>query len=314
MSHLLPLDDPRWKTLESFGARPGRIPTLLRRVEKERKFSDGKAFDALWAEIFDQYSCVDASYAVLPHLVRIGAEAPPGEAAFLWTMVGSLATSCDGTEGPPPADLIEAFREGVAEAEVHCLRALAQEKCELDLCYDLSVAALGLAGHPLGKLIMDDYAPADDGESQAVCPDCASEVYVAVFDEGLVALEDEEAEPHAPDPARELVRPPRPPRMPAREPNPWRPIAGELAKLAKDFEGSDETARHLELAAAVAAAGVTAEIPAGPVFSLLGGLLQMKGFPDAAVRLFHAWDSIQCPECRAEFTFAERWWGVQTGE
>ena len=42
--------------------------------------------------------------------------------------------------------------------------------------------------------------------------------------------------------------------------------------------------------------------------------LQYPGFPDAAVRLIHAWDSIQCPECRAEFTFAERWWGVQTGE
>jgi hypothetical protein len=301
-------------TLESFGPRPGRIPTLLRRVEKERKFSDGKAFDALWAEIFDQYSCADASYAVLPHLVRIGTGAPPSDAAFLWTMVGSLATSCDGTEGPPPADLLEGFREGIAEAEVHCLRTLVREECELELCYDLSVAALGLAGHALGKLIMDDYAPAEDGESQAVCPDCGSEVYVAVFDEGLVVLEDEEAEPDAPDPARGLVRPPRPPRLPTREPNPWRTIAGELAKLTKGFEGSDEAARHLELAAAVAAAGVTPDVGAGPAFSLLGALLQMKGFPDAAVRFFHAWDRIQCPECKAEFAFAEQWWGVQPGE
>ena len=310
MNHLLPLDDPRWKTLESFGPRPGRIPSLLRRVEKERKFTDGKAFDALWAEIFDQYSCVEASYAVLPHLVRIGADAPRAEAAFLWTMIGSLATSCDGTEGPPPADLVEGFREGIAEAEGHCLRALQEEKCELEICYDLSVAALGLAGHPLGKLIMDDYAPSGDGESQAVCPDCDSEVVVAVFDEGLVVLEDEEAEPDAPDPPRELVRPPRTPRMKAREPNPWKPIAGELAKHAKAGDESDERARHRELAAAVAAAGVTPEVDTGPAFSLLGSLLRMKGYPDAAVRLFHAWDRIRCPECGAEFTFAERWWGA----
>jgi hypothetical protein len=314
MSHLLPLDDPRWKTLESFGPRPGRIPSLLRRVEKERSFSDGKAFEALWAEIFDQYSCADASYAVLPHLVRIGAEAPAAEAAFLWTMVGSLATSCDGTEGPPPADLVDGFREGIANAQVHCLRALLEQKCELELCYDLSVAALGLAGHPLGKLIMDDYAPSEDGESQAVCPDCDSEVYVAVFDEGLVVLEDDEAEPDAPDPARELVEPRRPPRMSARKPNPWKAVSVELAKLVAGGATESEADRHLELAAAIAAAGVTPDVETAPAFSLLGGLLQMKGFPAAAVRFFHAWDRIRCPECSAEFTFAERWWGALPAE
>jgi len=79
----LPLDDPKWKTLQG-GYKIHYDPTpALRRLE-----AGEDAWDELWEELHHQGDIGEASYAAVPHLVRIGKSLPSRD----WNLYGLVST------------------------------------------------------------------------------------------------------------------------------------------------------------------------------------------------------------------------------
>jgi len=65
---MLPLDDPAWKVLEGGYKVPYDASLALRRLE-----AGENAWDELWQELHHQGDVGQASYAAVPHIVRIAA-------------------------------------------------------------------------------------------------------------------------------------------------------------------------------------------------------------------------------------------------
>jgi RNA polymerase subunit RPABC4/transcription elongation factor Spt4 len=314
MPEPLPLDSPRWGDLVTIAGDAAEIPRLLERVARERDFDAGDAFLQLVDHIYEQYGCCEATYATFPHLVRIGTEVPAGDSLDLWVLLGMMVGTCDpSVSAAGAADLLPAFDSARADAERRALEALVDLEDEPEYAFNLGLAAVALSGHPLGKLYWDSYVPLDDaGETRAVCPNCKTELQVLAFDTGLVVLDDpttsEEPEPPGP---RTPVPPPAVVELPPpRTPNPWAPFGERLRARLERGRLRRDVVPHVELAARVAEAGVGRGVPAGAVFSLLGGLVLLQDEPGGAGRYFHAWDTIRCPACSSAMVFAERWWGA----
>src|SRR5262245_48478650 len=100
---MLPLDDSRWSALlDAYGASSG-IPELLARAEKvpEDTGDDVEPYFSLWSALCHQGNVYSASYAALPHLVRIVEENPD---KFRWTLLGlvhAIEVARSKGRGPP---------------------------------------------------------------------------------------------------------------------------------------------------------------------------------------------------------------------
>jgi hypothetical protein len=80
---MLSLDDPKWKSLQG-GYKIDYDPTpALRRLE-----SGDDVWDELWDELHHQGDLGEASYAAVPHLVRIGKSLPSRN----WNLYGLVST------------------------------------------------------------------------------------------------------------------------------------------------------------------------------------------------------------------------------
>jgi len=103
---MLPLDDPRWRTLQG-GYKIDYNPTpALRRLQ-----SGEDAWDELWEELHHQGDIGVASYAAVPHLVRIGKSLPSRD----WNLYGLVSTieiERHRKSNPPVPDwAAESYRE-----------------------------------------------------------------------------------------------------------------------------------------------------------------------------------------------------------
>jgi hypothetical protein len=75
---MLPLNDARWSTLSNAYGASSHIPQLLADAEKlpEDSGRDVEPYFSLWSALCYQGGVHAASYAALPHLVRIVEENP----------------------------------------------------------------------------------------------------------------------------------------------------------------------------------------------------------------------------------------------
>jgi hypothetical protein len=80
---MLPLDDPRWSELLGGYKTPYDPSDALRRLEKGEQ-----VWDELWQELHHQGDVGEASYATVPHLVRIAKFLPRRD----WNFYGLVAT------------------------------------------------------------------------------------------------------------------------------------------------------------------------------------------------------------------------------
>jgi hypothetical protein len=104
---MLGLDDPRWKDLDHAYGSAADIPGLLRALEASpeptKNFEDEPWF-SLWSCLCHQDDAYSASYAAVPHVVRIASEAPgPIDFSFLLlpTSVEIARRTGRGPELPP---------------------------------------------------------------------------------------------------------------------------------------------------------------------------------------------------------------------
>jgi hypothetical protein len=311
MSDRLPLDSPRWDQLNTFGADARDVPELIRQVQRERRFGRNTAFTKLVDRIFQQFSVREALYPTIPYLVDLGKQLSDDEASELWKWIGTAVACAAVSEHGVPPEFAEAYTEALATAEARCVSTLLKGEREAFDAYELGVAAVALAGHRIGLLVMDNFSPEDDAETTAICPVCGKEIRIAVFDEGLV-VEDQDFEgyPSAPQPPRAFNEA-SVADAPSRNPNPWRQVADALSANVDALDSPPLPASHISTAFRVASFGVSPGVAAGPVFSLLGCLIARNGEREPARRYFHAWDDLECPFCRAQFRFADAWWGMK---
>ena len=117
---MLDLDDrAAWERLCHAYGSAGDIPALLRAVESLPAYvgGDGDPYYDLWSALCHQGTIYTASYAAVPHLVRIADGAPPGYAALsLVHLAAYIEFERDGVEDPEvPPHVAEAYRAAVRE-------------------------------------------------------------------------------------------------------------------------------------------------------------------------------------------------------
>ncbi|MBF5042006.1 hypothetical protein FGE12_06340 [Aggregicoccus sp. 17bor-14] len=123
---MLTLDDPKWKTLRGGYRTPYNAAVTLQRMQR-----GAHVWEELWNELHHQGDVDEASYAAVPHLVRIA----KGWARRDWNLYGLLSTievERHAEDNPPLPDW--------------CRQAYAQAWREL---FDLALADLRTEQDPL---------------------------------------------------------------------------------------------------------------------------------------------------------------------
>ena len=114
---MLPLNDARWSTLSNAYGASSHIPRLLADAEKlpEDSGRDVEPYFSLWSALCHQGDVYAASYAALPHLVRIVEENPD---KFRWTLlllVHAIEVARSEGRGPiVPEGLSEPYKMALA--------------------------------------------------------------------------------------------------------------------------------------------------------------------------------------------------------
>jgi hypothetical protein len=155
---MLPLDDPRWSELKNaYGESPG-IPRLLREAERLPEDTGMKAepYFSLWSSLCHQGTVYPASYAALPHLVRI-IEANPEQ--FRWTLLALIHGIELGrtAEGAPhvPNDLVDAYQLALARVPSIAMSLLNRNLSELEIRVVLAACATAQGFPSLGETITE---------------------------------------------------------------------------------------------------------------------------------------------------------------
>jgi len=148
---MLPLDDAQWSTLsDAYGASSG-IPKLLTQAEAlpEDSGENAEPYFSLWSALCHQGDVYSASYAALPHLVRIVEENPQ---RFRWTLLSLVhAIEFARAEGREPAvseNLSDAYQSALARVPGIASALLAGERTEVELRVILAACA-SAKGFPL---------------------------------------------------------------------------------------------------------------------------------------------------------------------
>src|SRR5262245_21466426 len=150
---MLALDDPRWDELKAgyrilYDPRPA-----LRQLESGHEVA--AAWDELWNELHHQGDVGEASYAAVPHLVRIQ-EQKHSLDWNLYALVSTIETERHYADNPPiPVWLIDSYREAwrtLVELAINDLKAASDETTLQAL---LAAIALGKRQFDLGCMILE---------------------------------------------------------------------------------------------------------------------------------------------------------------
>jgi hypothetical protein len=169
---VLALDEPRWSELDHAYGAAGNIPALLRALER----GEQSAWDEIFSALCHQGTVYTASYAAVPHLVRIGATAPWPDQIMFWSFVGGVAVSQDAA--PVPDDLREAYLQALVQAEELTLVCIGPG---LDDATGLTLL-IALAGIRRLPAIEEALHWLKDEEIVVTCPRCHSNLLVSTAD------------------------------------------------------------------------------------------------------------------------------------
>lgn len=107
---MLPLDDPKWSRLMGGFKTPYNPSDALRRLE-----SGEDVWDELWQELHHQGDVGEASYATIPHLVRIAKSLPRRDWRF-YGLVSTIEIERHRKSNPPiPNWLAPAYADAIRD-------------------------------------------------------------------------------------------------------------------------------------------------------------------------------------------------------
>jgi hypothetical protein len=146
------LDDPRWSRLQG----GYRVPYDPRKAlaALERGDETETAWEELWSELHHQGDVGEASYAAIPHLVRIHAARGVAD----WNTYALVATieEARGNDRNPelPAHLKDAYEDAWRKLVEVGLRELGPARDPTLVCSIIGVVAMGKGLPTLGRLAM----------------------------------------------------------------------------------------------------------------------------------------------------------------
>lgn len=127
---MLSLDDPQWSVIEDCYGPASKIPQLLRDLEKLPPSSDvyAEPYHSLWSALCHQGDVSPASYAAVPHLVRIveetGAKFEPNILRLVHAIIVARA---EGHSGPIPVELRDSYDTALARIPILASKLLLGE-------------------------------------------------------------------------------------------------------------------------------------------------------------------------------------------
>ncbi len=209
---MLALDDPRWHALDHAYGPAGNVPGLLQALER----GEQEVWDEIFSCLCHQSSVYSASFAAVPHVVRIGAGKPLGHQILFWCFVGAVAVSRDAPAIPD--DLRPAYEEALARADQLTLACVVPG---LDDATGLALL-IALAGIRRQPAIEEALQCLRDEEIDIPCPRCDSLVHISTADVPFVVEEEEDEASLALGTSGQMAAP--------REPH---PELRQLARLAR---------------------------------------------------------------------------------
>lgn len=152
---MLPLNDARWQTLAGGYKTPYDPCDALRRLE-----AGENAWDELWEELHHQGDVGEASYATVPHLVRIAKSLPRRDWNF-YGLVSTIEVERHRKSNPIiPSWLVTDYKEAMAGMLELALADLHGETDRATILSILGATALAKGYVTLGALI----SHSDDSE------------------------------------------------------------------------------------------------------------------------------------------------------
>ena len=150
---MLQLDDPRWKSLDGGYRIPYDASATLRALERA---DDPKpVWDQLWEELHHQGDVGVASYAAVPHIVRIAKLRELGD----WNVFGlAITIECARlAKGNPslPDWLRQGYSSAWRELVAFAIERLATETDEITIRQIFGVIAIGKGFVQLGRLVSE---------------------------------------------------------------------------------------------------------------------------------------------------------------
>jgi len=148
---MLPLEDARWSDLTHAYGPASDVPDLLRRLSRSpgpNTSYEDEPWLSLWSSLCHQDDVYTASYAALPHIVRI-ASATPGPVAFdFFLLPAAIEVSRSTGRGPAvPAFLAEGYHKGLASM-MDCVSIHGADDWDEAMVRSVAAAEAVAKGHP----------------------------------------------------------------------------------------------------------------------------------------------------------------------
>ncbi|MEV6485886.1 hypothetical protein [Streptomyces sp. NPDC051576] len=288
----LPLRSPRWRDLD--GVKAEEVKTLLEQLGSAAAAGSGDEWKQTWTYVagglMDDGVVSDGAYAALPHLVEAAAALPPGQSVDFWVDLGFIVTA--DYRPPVPADLEAGFDAALRLAEEAATRSLLAARTPPQVCAQLALSCVALAGHHTGAAL-GRFVDLQGSGLLLVCPECESDTEIPEFfaDPARPPAE----APGLPDPA------------PVREgEHPW----GEVAAALREEALGEGWEPLLRVAREVAATGVPPETPGQAVLCLVAGLVAVRSTPQEDAKewgrqLTSLTGYFRCWDCERTWTIAD---------
>lgn len=155
---MLALDSDRWGQLNTAYGQGASIPKLIRALESlpPAEKNREEPYFSLWSALCHQGDIYTASYAAVPHLVRVISTAPERAPWTLYALVGAIeAARVEGNCPDVPSDLASPYFAALSKIPELALCAAARPWDDLDCRAILGCVAIA-KGHPeLGGVIQE---------------------------------------------------------------------------------------------------------------------------------------------------------------
>lgn len=142
------LDDPKWQELDGAYRVPYNPAPALKKLQQ-----GGDIWDELWENLHHQGDVGEASYAAVPHLVRIAIKLPSRDWNF-YGIISTIEIERHHSRNPPlPLWLIDAYEAAWQELFTLALSDLKESPDELTIRSILGVIALAKKDFKLGAVL-----------------------------------------------------------------------------------------------------------------------------------------------------------------
>jgi hypothetical protein len=155
---MLPIDSERWSQLSHAYGEASDIPQLLIELESlpRDEGSEAEPYFSLWSALCHQGDVYTASYAALPHLVRVMAGAPERVPMTLVLMVACIEIARRQGRGPALPPDLESNYLAALEQVLSIVGSMARSPWDVWFCGAALAAIAAAQGfHQLAEVVLE---------------------------------------------------------------------------------------------------------------------------------------------------------------